>query len=184
MTENSKVFLWIQRTPDTFQKVLSCNGEQIQPNTSRYNNIFDLITSQDITDYKDLTSTLRKITKKKYKINSENCCIDNGKHRMTFFSGNYEETDKTNRKICYYALIVDAKDSEEECDLLVKESKLYGCSISDGDVIALKKKRIDNKQIVVLFLILATIFLISTIIFLILWIQNTQKISLFFNTMN
>lgn len=67
MTENSKVFLWIQRTPDTFQKVLSCNGEQIQPNTSRYNNIFDLITSQDITDYKDLTSTLRKITKKNIK---------------------------------------------------------------------------------------------------------------------
>lgn len=183
MSENSKVFLWIQRTPDTFQKVLSCNGEKIQPNTSRYNNIFELITSQEITHYKDLTSTLKRLTKKKYRINTENCFMGNEKHRMTFLSGNYEETDKSNRKICYYALIVDAKDNEDECALLVKESKLYGCSLSDDDIIALKK-RIDNKQIVILFLILVTIFLISTIIFLILWIQNDQKISLFFNTTN
>ena len=184
MSENSKVFLWIQRAPDNFQKVLSCNGEKIQPNTSRYYDIFELITSQEITHYKDLTSTLKRLTKKKYKINSENCCMDNEKHRMTFFSGNYEETDKSNRKICYYALIVDAKDIEDECALLIKESKLYGCSLSDDDIIALKKKRTDNKQIFVLVLILVTIFLISTIIFLILWIQNDPKTSLFFNMTN
>lgn len=163
-TSINTIILWIQNTPDTYQTVLSYNGKQLKSGTSEYIKVFENLTSINLEKYTVLTNTLRRLN------------LHFQKHRSTFISGHFQQTDKSNRKICYRALIIDAKNKEEECHLLVKEASLYGCSISEEDKIALKKKRICSKIVVILLIV---IIIISS-----LWILNSSKILSFFNTMN
>ena len=150
----SSIVLWIQNSPDTYQTILSRNGKQIQSGTSEYVRLFEKLNSQNFESYRVLTKTIKRLT------------LRNKGHRLTFISGHFEQTDKSNRKICYLALVVDAKNKEEECSLLVNESNLYGCSICEKNKMALKKKDISFS--------LVTIFIIFIIVLLI-WILNNLK---------
>lgn len=160
---NSIIILWIQNTPNTNKTVLSRNGAQISSDTGEYDKLFKNLTSQSLDKYSVLTISLKRLS------------LCNVKHRLTFLSGHFEQKDKSNRRICYRALIIDAKDKEEECLLLVQESNLYGCSISEEDKIALKKKSIVFKFIVITLII---------ILILLIWILNTLKMLSYFNMMN
>jgi hypothetical protein len=151
---SSTIVLWIQNSPDTYQTILSHNGKQIQSGTSEYLKLFEQLNSQSLERYRVLTETIKRLT------------LRNKEHRLTFISGHFEQTDKSNRKICYLALVVDAKNKEEECSLLVNESNLYGCSICEENKMALKKKDISFSLVIILIIF---------VIVLLIWIFNNLK---------
>lgn len=151
----SKTILWIQNIPETFETVLSQNGTRLQSGTSQYIKVFEKLTSLDLEMYTILTPTLKRFTRGKSKIRKI-------EHRSTFVSGHFVETDQSNRKICYRALIIDAENKDEECSLLTKEAQLYGCSISETDKAAFKKKSYNKALAITLtaLLILILIFVL------------------------
>lgn len=148
----SKTTLWIQNIPETFETVLSLNGRRLQSGTSQYIKEFEKLNKVDLEKYTILTPSLKRFTYKNRfrKIG----------HRITFVSGHFVETDQSDRRICYRALIIDAKNKEEECSLLTNEAQLYGCTISETDKAAFKKKSFNNmlaitfSAIIILILIL------------------------------
>ncbi len=154
----SKTILWIQSIPETFETVLSLNGKRLQSGTSQYIKVFERLTSLDLEKYTILTPTLKRFTQGKSIIRK----ID---HRITFVSGHFVETDQSDRKICYRALIIDAENKEEECSLLTNEAQLYGCTISETDKTAFKKKSV-KRGLAIIFLAVIILILISSI----LWI--------------
>lgn len=125
------IILWIQNTPETYETILSFNGTALQAGSSQYIKYFEKLTSKDLQKYTNLTSSVKRL--------SENRSIQRN-CRSTYLSGHFVQTDNSDRQICYRALIIDAKDNEEVCSLLEKEALLYGCSISEEDKLALKKK--------------------------------------------
>ena len=153
MNKLPQTILWIQDAPNSHETILSVDEVQIKSGTSKYISIFDKLIARDIEKYKVLTSSVKRLTE-----------YSKGKKKGTFLSGYFLETDGSNRRICYRALIIDAKDREEECFLLEKEARLYECHISEEDRIALKKK---SKSFV---LILLLIFIIIC-----LWIYLNLK---------
>lgn len=156
----SNIVLWIQNIPETYETVLSQNGTRLQSGTSQYIKVFEKLTSLDLGKFTILTPTLKRFTQGKNKIRK----ID---QRMTFVSGHFVETDQSNRKICYRALIIGAKNKEDECSLLTNEAQLYGCTISKTDKVAFKKKSINKGM--------AITFIAILILILIIWIFNDPK---------
>ena len=154
----SKTTLWIQNIPETFETVLSFNGSRLQSGTSQYIKVFEKLNKVDLEKYTILTPSLKRFTDKKR--------IRKIEHRITFVSGHFVETDQSDRRICYRALIIDAENKEEECSLLTNEAQLYGCTISETDKAAFKKKSFNNmlaitfSAIIILILILFLIFCI------------------------
>ena len=167
----STTILWIQNIPDTYETVLSFNGTRLQSGTSKYIKVFEKLTSLNLVKYSILTPTLKRYTQGESRIRKN-------EQRITFVSGYFEETDQSDRKICYRALINDAENKEEECLLLIKEAKLYGCTISETDQTAFKKEF--SKSI----LITLAVIIIIILIFIIIWIQNNPKMLSFFNMTN
>lgn len=142
------IILWIQNTPKAQQTVLSCNGKSLQSGTSIYIKAFQELTSKDLKLYTTLTPTIKRlVSKKKNK-------------RFTYLSGHFIEKDNSNRQICYRALIYYALSQEEECALLEKEVHLHGCSISEEDYEALKKKNIKLRIIILITLIILILLII------------------------
>ena len=148
----SKITLWIQNIPETFETVLSLNGQRLQSGTSKYIKEFAKLTSIDLERYTILTPTLKRLTQDKSRIRKI-------KDRVTLISGHFVETDKSDRKICYRALIIDAENKEEECSLLTNEAQLYGCTISETDKAAFKKKSY-NKLLAISFTAIIILILI------------------------
>lgn len=72
-SSNSIIILWIQNTPNAYKTVLSRNGTQISSDTSKYEKLFKILTSQSLDKYSVLTASLKRF----------NFC--NRKHRITFF---------------------------------------------------------------------------------------------------
>lgn len=148
----SKTTLWIQNIPETFETVLSLNGIRLQSGTSQYIKEFEKLNKVDLEKYTILTPSLKRFTDK-----NRNRKIG---RRITFVSGHFVETDQSDRRICYRALIIDAENKEEECSLLTNEAQLYGCTISETDKAAFKKKSFNNmlaitfSAIIILILIL------------------------------
>lgn len=154
----SKTTLWIQNIPETFETVLSLNGIRLQSGTSQYIKEFEKLNKVDLEKYTILTPSLKRFTVKNR--------IRKTEHRITFVSGHFVETDQSDRKICYRALIIDAENKEDECSLLTNEAQLYGCTISETDKAAFKKKSFNNmlaitfSAIIILILILFLFFCI------------------------
>lgn len=152
----SNTILWIQNIPETFETVLSFIGSRLQSGTSQYIKVFEKLNKVDLEKYTILTPSLKRFTDKNR--------IRKIGHRITFVSGHFVETDQSDRRICYRALIIDAKNKEEECSLLTNEAQLYGCTISETDKAAFKKKSFNNmlaitfSAIIILILILILIF--------------------------
>lgn len=153
-TNSSTIVLWIQNSPETYQTILSYNGKQIQSGTSEYLKLFEQLNSQSLERYRVLTETIKRLT------------VRNKEQRLTFISGHFEQTDKSNRKICYLALVVNAKNKEEECSKLVNESSLYGCTICEENKMALKKKNISFRLVIILIIFIIILFI---------WILNSLK---------
>lgn len=151
----SKTILWIQNIPETFETVLSQNGTRLLSGTSQYIKVFEELTSLDLEKYTILTPTLKRFTQGRSEIRKI-------EHRTTFVSGHFVETDQSDRKICYRAMIIDAENKDEECSLLTKEAQLYGCSISETDKAAFKKKSYNKALAITLtaLLILILIYLL------------------------
>lgn len=122
------IILWIQNVPDTNESVLSRNGEPFQPGSSEYINNFKCVTELNLDDSRSLTPTVKRYTRQKHNL------------RATFLSGHFIQKDEHGRLICYRAVIKNASNEEAELDLLKKEAAKYGCSISEEDQCALKKK--------------------------------------------
>lgn len=156
--ENSNTILWIQNIPETFETVLSFNGSRLQSGTSQYIKVFEKLNKVDLEKYTILTPSLKRFTQDKSKK------ID---HRITFVSGHFVETDQSDRRICYRALIIDAENKEEECSLLTNEAQLYGCTISETDKAAFKKKSF-NKMLAITFSAIIILILILFLIFCII----------------
>lgn len=156
----SNTILWIQNIPETFETVLSQNGRRLQSGTSQYVKVFEKLTSVDLEKYTILTPSLKRYTRDKSRIRKI-------EHRITFVSGHFVETDQSDRKICYRALIIDAENKEEECSLLTNEAKLYGCTISEPDKAAFKKKSY-NKLLAITFSAIIILILILFLIFCII----------------
>lgn len=154
----SKITLWIQNIPETFETVLSLNGQRLQSGTSKYIKEFANLTSIDLERYTILTPTLKRLTQDKSRIRKI-------KDRVTLVSGHFVETDKSDRKICYRALIINAANEEEECSLLTNEARLYGCTIPETDKEALKKKSF-NKGLAITFAAILILILILSIIWI------------------
>ena len=160
---NTTTILWIQSIPDVFQTVMTCNGELLQPGSSRYINLFSRLTSQDLQKYKALSSTLKRLTLHRSMLSK--------RKRVTFLSGHFTQKDASDRLICYRALIVNAEDEEQECEKLIQEAEIYGCTITEEDKSLLRNK--DNRySTFIIIYILITLFIIITI-----WIINSLKIS-------
>ena len=153
----SNTILWIQNIPETFETVLSFNGSRLQSGTSQYIKVFEKLNKVDLEKYTILTPSLKRFTYKNR--------IRKIEHRITFVSGHFVETDQSDRRICYRALIIDAENKEEECSLLTNEAQLYGCTISETDKAAFKKKSF-NKMLAITFsaIIILILFLIFCII--------------------
>ncbi len=153
----SKTTLWIQNIPETFETVLSLNGLRLQSGTSQYIKEFEKLNKVDLEKYTILTPSLKRFTYKNR--------IRKIEHRITFVSGHFVETDQSDRRICYRALIIDAENKEDECSLLTNEAQLYGCTISETDKAAFKKKSF-NKMLAITFsaIIILILFLIFCII--------------------
>lgn len=156
----SNTILWIQNIPETFETVLSQNGSRLQPGTSQYVKVFEKLTSVDLEKYTILTPSLKRYTRDKSRIRKI-------EHRITFVSGHFVETDQSDRKICYRALIIDAENKEKECSLLTNEAKLYGCTISEPDKAAFKNKSY-NKLLAITFSAIIILILILFLIFCII----------------
>lgn len=156
--DSYKILLWIQNIPGTYETVLSCDGERVQSETKEYIYLFQELTSQQLDGYRTPTLSLRIKRMSRLRVVSEKPC-------MTLLSGLFEQKDKSGRRICYRALIVGAKNREEECALLIKESNLYGCSISEEDESVLKKK--DRNPFIIIVVI--------TLIIVLIWILIVQK---------
>ena len=151
---SSRITLWIQNIPETFETVLSLNGRRLPSGTSQYIKEFEKLNKVDLEKYTILTPSLKRFTDKNR--------IRKIGHRITFVSGHFVETDQSDRRICYRALIIDAENKEEECSLLTNEAQLYGCTISETDKAAFKKKSY-NKLLAISFT--AIIILILILIF-------------------
>ena len=156
----SRTTLWIQNIPETFETVLSLNGRRLQSGTSQYIKEFEKLNKVDLERYTILTPTLKRLTQDKSRIREI-------EHRITFVSGHFVETDQSDRRICYRALIIDAENKEEECSLLTNEAQLYVCTISENDKDEFKKKNY-NKLLAISFT--AIIILILILILSIIWI--------------
>ena len=130
----SLTILWIQNIPETYETVLSYNGTRLQSGTSKYITIFEKLTSVNLEKYTVLTPTLKRFSQGKSRIRGI-------EHQVTFVSGHFEQTDQSDRRICYRALIIDAENEKNECSLLNNEAQLSNCTISEADQGKLKKKR-------------------------------------------
>ena len=125
-----RIILWIQNTPNLQKTVLSDNGKELKSGSTKYITLFNILTKIELEKYNVLTPTL-----KRYSYLSK----ESKKH--TFLSGHFQQTDESNRQICFRAFIINAKNKNEECRLLEEEARRYGCSISEEDQKALKKKK-------------------------------------------
>lgn len=158
MDKNTPIItLWIQNAPETYQTILSFNGIALQAGSSKYIKYFEKLTSEDLHKYTELTSTVKRLIVRKGLGIKQN-------FDSTYLSGHFVQTDKSDRQICYRALIIDAKSNEEVCSLLEKEAQLYGCSISEKDKLALKKKS-NNSALIIILIIL--------VILICIWIFNS-----------
>ena len=155
---SSRITLWIQNIPETFETVLSLNGRRLQSGTSQYIKEFEKLNKVDLEKYTILTPSLKKFTQDKNRIRKI-------EHRITFVSGHFVETDQSDRRICYRALIINAANEEEECSLLTNEARLYGCTIPETDKEALKKKSF-NKGLAITFAAILILILILSIIWI------------------
>ena len=154
----SRTTLWIQNIPETFETVLSLNGRRLQSGTSQYIKEFEKLNKVDLERYTILTPTLKRLTQDKSRIRKI-------KDRATLVSGHFVETDKSDRQICYRALIINAANEEEECSLLTNEARLYGCTIPEADKEALKTQSF-NKGLATTF----AAILILILFLIIIWV--------------
>ena len=156
-----KIILWIQSVPETNETILSVNGSTLQPGSSKYLKCFAAVTSKDLQKYATLSPTLKRLTVTKSHFFKPT-------HRYTYLSGHFTQKDSSNRLICYRSLIIDASDETQEWNLLEKESKLYGCTLSDEDKDAIKKKNNNHNYVIVLIILLTLITI---------WIIISQRMS-------
>lgn len=144
-----KTLLWIQSKNNSEKNILSCNGERIAEEDSRYQKLFDVLASPqhkpaiENGNFSFYQKHLRKQTE--YIIYS-----------------NFNELDDINRQVAYMAgIVADSFDEAEKA--LENEAKLYGYTCRNTDIECIKKYLAKPKIAKILSVIGLILFIILLI---------------------